>query len=93
MPETFLSYSLLYGIYTVSAFSVDYILSTAYNTTVQKFICSCQKCNGKGLIPCATCGSRGLIKCETCQGGGSLLTRQVGIVRWYVYQYIMHIYA
>ncbi|XP_051130391.1 uncharacterized protein LOC127250942 [Andrographis paniculata] len=42
----------------------------------------CRKCDGKGLIPCATCGSRGLIKCGTCRGGGSLLTRQVAIVKW-----------
>ncbi|VVA25410.1 PREDICTED: SSUH2 [Prunus dulcis] len=42
----------------------------------------CGSCNGKGKIPCATCGSRGLIKCLTCQGSGSLLTRNVGLVRW-----------
>ncbi|XP_022841418.1 protein SSUH2 homolog isoform X1 [Olea europaea var. sylvestris] len=42
----------------------------------------CLICKGKGTIPCATCGSRGVIKCETCQGGGSLLTRQVAIIRW-----------
>lgn len=42
----------------------------------------CVKCDGKGKIPCATCGSRGLIKCKTCEGSGSLLTRNIGIVRW-----------
>jgi hypothetical protein len=42
----------------------------------------CVKCNGKGKIPCATCASRGLIKCETCHGSGSLLSRNVAIVRW-----------
>ncbi|GMH28987.1 hypothetical protein Nepgr_030830 [Nepenthes gracilis] len=42
----------------------------------------CSKCNGKGKIPCATCGSRGLIKCEMCHGNGSLLARNVAIVRW-----------
>ncbi|PON37092.1 Cytochrome c-552 [Parasponia andersonii] len=42
----------------------------------------CVKCNGTGKIPCATCGSRGLIKCETCHGSGSLLTRNIAIVRW-----------
>ncbi|KAI9153808.1 hypothetical protein LWI28_016835 [Acer negundo] len=42
----------------------------------------CAKCNGKGKIPCATCGSRGLIKCEKCDASGSLLTRNVAIVKW-----------
>ncbi|TQD77613.1 hypothetical protein C1H46_036822 [Malus baccata] len=42
----------------------------------------CGSCNGKGKIPCPTCGSRGLIKCLTCQGNGSLLTRNVGLVKW-----------
>ncbi|KZV51736.1 hypothetical protein F511_11424 [Dorcoceras hygrometricum] len=42
----------------------------------------CLKCNGKGMIPCATCGSRGLIKCEMCRGGGSVLNRQLAIIRW-----------
>ncbi|KAH6806283.1 chaperone protein dnaJ-like protein [Perilla frutescens var. hirtella] len=42
----------------------------------------CKNCTGKGMIPCATCGSQGLIQCETCQGGGSLLTRKVAVVRW-----------
>ncbi|OMP03484.1 hypothetical protein CCACVL1_02404 [Corchorus capsularis] len=42
----------------------------------------CTKCNGKGKIPCATCGSRGLIKCETCHGNGSMVTRNIAIVRW-----------
>ncbi|KAE9447716.1 hypothetical protein C3L33_20385, partial [Rhododendron williamsianum] len=42
----------------------------------------CVKCDGKGKIPCATCGSRGLIKCQTCKGSGSLLKRNIAIVRW-----------
>ncbi|KAM6574358.1 hypothetical protein CsatA_022685 [Cannabis sativa] len=42
----------------------------------------CVKCNATGKLPCATCGSRGLIKCETCHGGGSLLTRNIAIIRW-----------
>lgn len=42
------------------------------------------KCNGKGKIPCVTCGSRGLIKCATCNGSGSLLARNLAIIRWYV---------
>ncbi|KAF8402727.1 hypothetical protein HHK36_010816 [Tetracentron sinense] len=42
----------------------------------------CMKCNGKGKLSCATCKSCGLIKCEMCRGGGSLLTRNVAIVRW-----------
>lgn len=45
------------------------------------------------MIPCATCGSRGLIKCETCQGGGSLLTRKVAVVRWYVLTRFKYIYS
>ncbi|OWM81755.1 protein SSUH2 homolog isoform X2 [Punica granatum] len=42
----------------------------------------CVKCNGKGKIPCATCSSRGLIKCETCRGSGSLLSRNIAVVKW-----------
>ncbi|KAM1038118.1 hypothetical protein ACFX2C_032848 [Malus domestica] len=42
----------------------------------------CGSCNGKGKIPCASCGSRGLIRCLTCQGSGSLLTRNVAVVKW-----------
>ncbi|XP_059647140.1 uncharacterized protein LOC132293615 isoform X2 [Cornus florida] len=41
----------------------------------------CVKCDGKGKIPCATCGSHGLVKCGTCQGCGSLLTRNIAVVR------------
>lgn len=52
-------------------------------------LCRCGSCNGKGKIPCATCGSRGLIKCLTCQGSGSLLTRNVGLVRWYAYSFVI----
>lgn len=47
-------------------------------------VCRCQNCKGKGRLPCATCRSHGLIECQTCQGAGSLLTRKVAIVRWYV---------
>lgn len=47
-------------------------------------ISRCQNCKGKGKLPCATCRSNGLIECQTCQGRGSLLTRKVAIVRWYV---------
>ncbi|TKY65921.1 SSUH protein [Spatholobus suberectus] len=46
------------------------------------FSCRCVKCNGKGKIPCVTCGSRGLIKCATCNGSGSLLARNMAIIRW-----------
>ncbi|KAL6987717.1 hypothetical protein U1Q18_013465 [Sarracenia purpurea var. burkii] len=42
----------------------------------------CVKCDGKGKFSCATCGSRGLVKCQTCKGNGSLLTRNIAIVRW-----------
>ncbi|GFY82297.1 chaperone protein dnaJ-like protein [Actinidia rufa] len=42
----------------------------------------CVKCQGNGKIPCATCGSRGLIKCHTCKGSGSMLTRNIAVVRW-----------
>lgn len=42
----------------------------------------CVKCNGKGKLPCATCGSRGLLNCETCNGSGSLLARNVAIIKW-----------
>ena len=42
----------------------------------------CVKCNGTGKIPCPTCESQGLIKCKTCNGSGSLLSRNVAIVRW-----------
>lgn len=59
-------------------------VSNVFSFTVLfiNYLCSCMKCNGKGMIPCATCGSRGLIKCRTCDGSGSLLTRSVAIVRW-----------
>ncbi|KAJ4834749.1 hypothetical protein Tsubulata_012583 [Turnera subulata] len=42
----------------------------------------CTNCSGKGKIPCITCGSRGLIKCEKCHGSGSMLSRNIAIVRW-----------
>uniref|UniRef100_A0A2P2JTQ1 Uncharacterized protein MANES_08G086700 n=1 Tax=Rhizophora mucronata TaxID=61149 RepID=A0A2P2JTQ1_RHIMU len=42
----------------------------------------CKNCNGKGKIPCATCGSHGLIKCQKCYGSGSLLARNIAVVRW-----------
>uniref|UniRef100_A0A7N0RHF6 Protein SSUH2 homolog n=1 Tax=Kalanchoe fedtschenkoi TaxID=63787 RepID=A0A7N0RHF6_KALFE len=42
----------------------------------------CTKCDGKGKVPCGTCGSRGLIKCEACNGSGSLLSRDIAIVKW-----------
>lgn len=53
------------------------------------------KCKGRGKIPCVTCGSRGLIKCVTCNGGGSLLARNIAIIRWYVnlaVQYYSNLY-
>ncbi|XP_058099522.1 uncharacterized protein LOC131243917 isoform X3 [Magnolia sinica] len=42
----------------------------------------CANCGGKGKLPCTMCGSRGLVKCGKCQGKGSLVTRNVAIVRW-----------
>ncbi|RWW24752.1 hypothetical protein GW17_00010938 [Ensete ventricosum] len=44
----------------------------------------CTKCSGKGMLPCATCGSRGLVKCHSCEGQGSLITRNIALVKWYV---------
>ncbi|XP_074556072.1 uncharacterized protein LOC141811897 isoform X1 [Curcuma longa] len=42
----------------------------------------CTKCSGKGKLPCATCGSRGLVKCQLCVGQGSLITRNIALVKW-----------
>ncbi|RWW81588.1 hypothetical protein BHE74_00010003, partial [Ensete ventricosum] len=42
----------------------------------------CTKCSGKGMLPCATCGSRGLVKCHSCEGQGSLITRNIALVKW-----------
>ncbi|MED6134928.1 hypothetical protein PIB30_041486 [Stylosanthes scabra] len=42
----------------------------------------CATCKGTGKIPCPTCGAQGLIKCKTCNGSGSLLSRNVAIVKW-----------
>jgi len=53
------------------------------------FLYRCTKCSGKGKIPCATCGSRGLIKCKKCIGSGALLSCNVAIVRWYVYEFLL----
>lgn len=46
-------------------------------------------CDGKGQIPCAACGSRGLVKCLTCKGSGSLRSRNVALVRWYVSYFLI----
>lgn len=42
----------------------------------------CTRCSGKGMLPCATCGSRGLVKCHSCEGQGSLITRNIALVKW-----------
>lgn len=42
----------------------------------------CGNCKGEGRLPCPTCQSRGLLKCDKCRGNGSLLTRNIAIVRW-----------
>ncbi|CAA0836320.1 chaperone protein dnaJ-related [Striga hermonthica] len=42
----------------------------------------CKTCKGKGVVPCATCGSQGVVKCKTCIGSGSILKRQVALVKW-----------
>lgn len=59
-------------------------VSTCNSFIQVTFSCRCVKCKGRGKIPCATCGSRGLIKCATCNGSGSLLARNIAIIRWYV---------
>lgn len=69
------------------------LLKFTFSHVLLLFICRCKNCKGKGMIPCATCGSRGLIKCETCQGGGSLLTRKVAVVRWYVLTRFKYIHS
>ena len=56
---------------------------------LQLFLYRCKKCSGNGKIPCATCGSRGLIKCKKCNGSGALLSCNVAIVRWYVYEFLL----
>ncbi|CAL9119558.1 unnamed protein product [Musa textilis] len=42
----------------------------------------CTRCSGKGMLPCATCRSRGLVKCDSCEGQGSLITRNIALVKW-----------